>query len=60
MGYNRKFDLDMHDIALIEAALNAQLVTADDAEKRKIAALLAHIHHQKIWYRPKKGPYISG
>lgn len=57
---NTNFELDVNDIELIEHSLRSQLATADDEEALRINTLLGHIHHQKIWYRPKKKVYISG
>lgn len=57
---NKNFKLDKTDIAIIEAALRAWMSnTGDYEEKEKINLLLARIHHQKNWYRPKEG-YVSG
>ena len=57
---NLNFNLDKTDIAIIEAALRARMSDATDyEEKEKINLLLAKIHDQKNWYRPK-GVYVSG
>lgn len=54
MSYNKNFELDINDIALIETALRALPVT------KEIHELLGKIHNQKTWYRPKSKPYIGG
>ena len=57
---NLNFNLDKTDIAIIEAALRERMGnTTDYEEKEKINPLLAKIHDQKNWYRPK-GVYVSG
>tara|TARA_B000000557_G_C20437378_1_gene301460 strand:+ start:90 stop:275 length:186 start_codon:yes stop_codon:yes gene_type:complete len=57
---NLNFNLDKTDIAIIEAALRERMgSTTDYEEKEKINLLLAKIHDQKNWYRPK-GVYVSG
>ena len=57
---NLNFNLDKTDIAIIEAALRGRMSsTTDYEEKEKINLLLAKIHDQKNWYRPK-GVYVSG
>ena len=68
-----KFDVD--DIHWIEHALAYRLgrlnkrldlvekqssVDAIKSEIKVIRELQGKIHHQKQWYRPKKGTYISG
>jgi hypothetical protein len=56
---NESFKLNVKDIELIERALFLAQEKADDAGKREIQDLRAKLHHQKIWYRPKKD-YVSG
>ena len=51
---NTKFNLSVNDIKLIEDALHSVEQT------REVQELLAKIHHQKIWYRPKNKIYVSG
>jgi hypothetical protein len=73
--YNKNFKLDPNDIEIIEAALNAKLARRTNAavlnptvenrqkllnEANEIRDLLGRLHHQKNWYRPKKGTYIGG
>jgi hypothetical protein len=73
--YNRNFDLTLSDIELVEAALNvvkrdlslgregarALLPAAIDGDHvRDIDDLLGRLHNQKIFYRPKDQPYVSG
>ncbi len=67
MGYNPKFNLDPAQLEMIEDALREQVkslvrspdeVVHDGGCKkqavRKVNELLAHLHHQKYWYRPKQ------
>lgn len=67
MAYNPKFKLDPAQLELIENALRAQIhcfsawsdEVAEEREGKKeavreISELLAHLHHQKFWYRPKQ------
>ena len=56
---NESFKLNVKDIELIERALFLAQEKADNAGKREIQDLRAKLHHQKIWYRPKKD-YVSG
>ena len=51
---NTKFDLSVRDIELIEHALLSQEQT------KEVRELLAKIHHQKNWYRPRNKIYVSG
>jgi len=53
MSYNKHFELNIDDIALIEAALRALPAS------KEIHELLGKIHNQKTWYRPK-GAYVGG
>lgn len=58
---NTKFDLDVEELQLIESALTARVGALDDKDqKQAILKLLGKLHHQKVWYRPKGKPYISG
>jgi hypothetical protein len=60
MKPNTSFDLSIGDIDYIETALiKMQTEMTNDKDKKDIVELLAKIHHQKIWYRPKK-QYVSG
>lgn len=59
MKPNENFKLSVRDIELIEQALFLAQSNADDAGKREIQELRAKLHHQKVWYRPKKD-YVSG
>ena len=56
---NENFKLNTRDIELIESALFLLQANANDAGKREIQNLRAKLHHQKVWYRPKKD-YVSG
>jgi len=57
MKPNDSFKLTVDDIDLIESSLRKAI--KDNAEQATlIIDLLARIHHQKNWYRPKE--YIGG
>lgn len=73
--YNRNFELTLSDIDLIEAALNvvtrdlslgredarALLPEVEDNDHvGHVNDLLGRLHNQKIFYRPKDEPYVSG
>ena len=74
MKPNRKFDLSIRDIEIIEIALRAKagrrgLAIANGEtspqlreEMHEIQELLGRIHEQKVWYHkmPKGQPYVSG
>ena len=55
--YNKTFELNISDIDLIENLLRSNTTESNSASYEK---LLAKLHHQKTWYRPKDGTYISG
>ncbi|MEL7164117.1 MAG: hypothetical protein AAGL96_01495 [Pseudomonadota bacterium] len=66
---NRKFDLSVEDLDLIEAALRqtkARELSEDMAAQaandnvRRIHDLLGRLHNQKTFFRPSKGTYIGG
>ena len=59
MKPNTKFNLNVKDIELIESALFLLQADADQEGKREIQNLRAKLHHQKVWYRPKKD-YVGG
>ena len=54
MKPNKKFELSVRDIELIEEALLKQQQT------REVQELLGKIHNQKNWYRPKNAIYVGG
>jgi len=66
MKPNKKFDLSVRDIEVIEQALRAKAgrrglaIAQGDAseqsraEMHEIQELLGRIHNQKNWYRPSK------
>ena len=61
MKANTKFNFDVKDITMIESALFLlQTNFVDDSDKKEVINLLAKIHHQKVWYRPKNRVYTSG
>ena len=57
--YNKNFQLDPADIKIIESALRTY-ETVLPGEKEKVIEVLAKIHNQKVWYRPKDQIYVSG
>ena len=69
---NKKFDLSIRDIEIIEQALRAKagrrgLAIANGEtspqlkeELRELQELLGRIHEQKVWFRPKNKIYVSG
>ena len=69
---NKKFDLSIRDIEIIEQALRAKagrrgLAIANGEtspqlkeELRELQELLGRIHDQKVWFRPKNKIYVSG
>ena len=69
---NKKFDLSVRDIEIIEQALRAKagrrgLAIANGEtspqlkeELRELQELLGRIHDQKVWFRPKNKIYVSG
>lgn len=66
---NRKFDLSVEDLDLIEAALRqtkARELSEDMAAQaandnvRRIHDLLGRLHNQKTFFRPSKGTYVGG
>ena len=68
-GYNKNFELSIEDLDLIEEALRARKLDEAQAgakagpatEKvRDIHDLLGRLHNQQTFYRPAKGPYVSG
>jgi len=60
MKPNNNFKLDIKDIDTIEQGLfQLQKETSCHNSKRVIIDVLAKLHHQKVWYRPKKN-YVSG
>ena len=71
--YNTQFELTVEDLDVIEVALRevktnlrneAMAAKSDIApnceEVNQIHDLLGRLHNQKVFYRPKSGPYISG
>ena len=69
---NKKFNLSVRDIEVIEQALRAKagrrgLAIANGEtspqlreELRELQDLLGRIHDQKVWFRPKDKTYVSG
>ncbi|WP_299623485.1 hypothetical protein [uncultured Tateyamaria sp.] len=67
--FNTQFELSVSDMDLIEDALRASKLSktqadvkarSQDDEVRQIHDLLGRLHNQKTFYRPAKGPYVSG
>ena len=58
MKPNGSFKLTVDDIDLVETSLR-QYMTDNTEQATLIIDLLARIHHQKNWYRPKT-KYIGG
>ena len=58
MKPNESFKLTVDDIDLIEHALRKAMIDNEE-QASLIVDLLARIHHQKNWYRPKT-KYIGG
>ena len=69
---NKKFNLSVRDIEVIEQALRAKagrrgLAIANGEtspqlreELHELQDLLGRIHDQKVWFRPKDKIYVSG
>ena len=69
---NKKFNLSVRDIEVIEQALRAKagrrgLAIANGEtspqlreELHELQDLLGRIHDQKVWFRPKDKTYVSG
>ena len=69
---NKKFELGVRDIEVIEQALRAKagrrglaIAQGDTSpqlreEMHEIQELLGRIHAQKNWYRPKDKGYVGG
>ena len=75
MTFNRSFNIDLDEMNLLESALRLKLaalveqrhascddedLSQIDAELKQVRDFLGSIHHQKNWYRPKDGIYVSG
>ena len=54
MKPNKKFELSVKDLELIENALHSQEQT------QEVRELLGRLHNQKNWYRPKDAIYVGG
>ena len=61
MSYNPSFRLNPKQLDIIEDALRAEMSrsTRPDCDRsvasaKEINELLAHLHHQKSWYKPKQ------
>jgi hypothetical protein len=57
LNYNPNFKLNPEDIDLIEKSLRVMMQYGN---KEECIKLLGKLHHQKRWYRPKDGIYVSG
>ena len=72
--YNDMFELSIGDVDLIEQALRQAMTSyaievagESDANRqeredtvRRMHDLLGRLHDQKIFYRPRHGPYVGG
>ena len=70
--YNDMFELSVDDMELIETALRRtkealsqeQLTSpgdgASDEMINRIHELLGRLHNQKVFFRPRKTPYVGG
>ena len=67
MGYNPNIRLNPDQLGLIETALRSEIsrlawppadpnsgATKNKDSIRELNELLGHLHHQKVWYTPKK------
>lgn len=71
-GFNPNIELSVEDMELIEDALRyAKQVLAKAGAAghdlpptirtvREIDDLLGHLHNQKVFFRPRGAPYVSG
>ena len=69
---NKKFNLSVRDIEIIEQALRAKagrrglaIANAETShqlreELDELQQLLGRIHEQKVWFRPNDKTYVSG
>ena len=73
MGYNTNFEMGLKELEIVEDALrfrlnqlskmstfNAKTCLTEKKEITEIQSVLGSLHNQKIWYRPKDTPYVSG
>jgi hypothetical protein len=73
MGYNTNFEMGLKDLEIVEDALrfrlkqlskmstsNAKTCLTGKKEIMEIQTVLGSLHNQKLWYRPKDTPYVSG
>lgn len=60
--YNKNIELSPSDMELIETALRVveSRPPSDTVNPAVVQDLLGRLHNQKVFYRPKKGIYISG
>jgi hypothetical protein len=59
MKPNNNFELTVRDIEVIESALRAKAGRRGMAIVQGETSPRAKLHHQKVWYRPKKD-YVGG
>ncbi|SEK40429.1 hypothetical protein [Roseovarius nanhaiticus] len=71
-GYNPNIEIGVEDMDLIEDALRhakrrLTMPGGADADApiaghtvREIDDLLGRLHNQKVFYRPRKAPYVGG
>lgn len=58
--FNKKFELSVEDMELIENALHQSKTQQPETVTRRIHDLLGRLHNQKVFYRPKSAPYVGG
>ena len=57
---NTMFELSIKDLDLIETALRSIQAGEKAGDARSINDLLGRLHNQKIFFRPRRGTYVSG
>ena len=73
MGYNTNFEMGLKELEIVEDALrfrlnqlskmstsNSKICLTEKKEITEIQSVLGSLHNQKLWYRPKDKPYVSG
>ena len=57
---NTKFEISVEEMEIIEDALRAFVPARTNRKSTKVSKLLGRLHNQKIFFRPKHTPYVSG
>ena len=73
MGYNTNFEMGLKELEIVEDALrfrlnqlskmstsNSKICLTEKKEITEIQSVLGSLHNQKLWYRQKDTPYVSG